>query len=420
MPKRWLLTIGKVPHYLTAGSDDPLPQVPISPDYPQSHLERRRRDRDRNYDHESSNCFADKIRSRLKIGYLFKERNIANNAHVTLRTSRPGADFGTACRDQISQAELKGLHQPRAARKAAQLLRSEAVKNRQVRAEASSSHPNQVPVHRLHVGNIRFSITGEDLRAVVSPFGELERVLRGLDRSISLAGFKLCRAEQVCQPESEGRLSDDGAFGTKYPHILAQERIMFALANPPEAVGPVASRATLPEIHHHRRPRPVYHLRAREAPLQGGQPRFSRAFRWRPVWKLTSPDARENDQCAPPDVEDWFHPQVESPEWGYSDYRMRVTLLDGRQMTGQILAFDMYRNLVLADTEEFHVGAAGADLGADMAQEDCTLTIRQPAVEMPASIEVVGAALTYMNLVLADTEEFRKNKRKQTRSGIAR
>jgi len=38
---------------------------------------------------------------------------------------------------------------------------------------------------------------------------------------------------------------------------------------------------------------------------------------------------------------------------GYINFRMRVTLNDGRQMTGQMLAFDKHMNLVFSDTEEF-------------------------------------------------------------------
>jgi small nuclear ribonucleoprotein B and B' len=35
------------------------------------------------------------------------------------------------------------------------------------------------------------------------------------------------------------------------------------------------------------------------------------------------------------------------------DYRVRITLTDGRQLTGLLMAFDKFMNLVLADTEEF-------------------------------------------------------------------
>ncbi|KAL6879295.1 hypothetical protein J3F83DRAFT_725722 [Trichoderma novae-zelandiae] len=38
---------------------------------------------------------------------------------------------------------------------------------------------------------------------------------------------------------------------------------------------------------------------------------------------------------------------------GYINYRMRVTLQDSRQLVGQMLAYDRHMNLVLADTEEF-------------------------------------------------------------------
>ncbi|KAG4426269.1 hypothetical protein IFR04_000452, partial [Cadophora malorum] len=54
---------------------------------------------------------------------------------------------------------------------------TEAEKNRQVRnPEATGSNPNQIPFHRLYVGNIHFSITESDLQNVFEPFGELEFV----------------------------------------------------------------------------------------------------------------------------------------------------------------------------------------------------------------------------------------------------
>lgn len=54
---------------------------------------------------------------------------------------------------------------------------TEAEKNRQVRnPETSGNNPNQIPFHRLYVGNIHFSITESDLQNVFEPFGELEFV----------------------------------------------------------------------------------------------------------------------------------------------------------------------------------------------------------------------------------------------------
>ena len=35
------------------------------------------------------------------------------------------------------------------------------------------------------------------------------------------------------------------------------------------------------------------------------------------------------------------------------DYRVRVTILDGRMLVGTFLAFDKHLNLVISETEEF-------------------------------------------------------------------
>lgn len=53
---------------------------------------------------------------------------------------------------------------------------TEAEKNRQARTVHDSNNPNQIPFHRLYVGNIHFSITESDLQNVFEPFGELEFV----------------------------------------------------------------------------------------------------------------------------------------------------------------------------------------------------------------------------------------------------
>ncbi|KAI9809145.1 MAG: hypothetical protein M1825_002435 [Sarcosagium campestre] len=55
---------------------------------------------------------------------------------------------------------------------------AEAEKNRQSRTTeaTSNNNSNQIPFHRLYVGNIHFSITESDLQNVFEPFGELEFV----------------------------------------------------------------------------------------------------------------------------------------------------------------------------------------------------------------------------------------------------
>lgn len=68
---------------------------------------------------------------------------------------------------------------------------TEAEKNRQARLAdaASSTRQNPVSLHRLHVGNIHYSITEDDLKNVFDPFGEIEAVQLQYDDNGKSRGY---------------------------------------------------------------------------------------------------------------------------------------------------------------------------------------------------------------------------------------
>lgn len=89
---------------------------------------------------------------------------------------------------------------------------TEAEKNRQARnPEATSSNPNQIPFHRLYVGNIHFSITESDLQNVFEPFGELEFVQLQKEEQGRSRGYGFVQSVSSC---TCGKISTDQYVGS--------------------------------------------------------------------------------------------------------------------------------------------------------------------------------------------------------------
>lgn len=81
---------------------------------------------------------------------------------------------------------------------------TEAEKNRQARVSAAEqSTANQVPFHRLYVGNIHFSITESDLQHVFEPFGELEFVQLQKEESGRSRGYGFVQLAPLAKLSSE-------------------------------------------------------------------------------------------------------------------------------------------------------------------------------------------------------------------------
>ena len=73
----------------------------------------------------------------------------------------------------------------------------------------------------------------------------------------------------------------------------------------------------------------------------------------------------------------------------YINYRMRVTLSDTRMLVGKFLAFDKHMNIVLADTEEFR-RISGKGKGSDDREEKRALDLVLIRGENVVSLSVEG------------------------------
>lgn len=73
----------------------------------------------------------------------------------------------------------------------------------------------------------------------------------------------------------------------------------------------------------------------------------------------------------------------------YINYRMRVTLSDTRMLVGKFLAFDKHMNIVLADTEEFR-RISGKGKGVDDREEKRALDLVLIRGENVVSLSIEG------------------------------
>lgn len=99
---------------------------------------------------------------------------------------------------------------------------TEAEKNRQARVSAAEQNTaNQVPFHRLYVGNIHFSITESDLQHVFEPFGELEFVQLQKEESGRSRGYGFVQLAPLAKLSSQ-IYTDTMRLGTVI--LIKQER----------------------------------------------------------------------------------------------------------------------------------------------------------------------------------------------------